>query len=138
MDHVVTGRAARIENIAPLMEAAFNAHDAAALASLYAESAILMPPNEPAVSGRPAIQAWFEEVLSRLRSVRILVTESMIEGDQAFQAGTFTSSAHADAASSSVEEQGATQAGKYVLFLKKQAGDWKIEYDIWNLDQPAG
>ena len=138
MDHVVTARTARIEDLASLMEAAFNAHDAAALASLYADSAILMPPNEPAVSGRPAIQAWFERALSRLRSVRILVTESSIEADQAFQAGTFTSSADANAAASSAEAHGDIQAGKYVLFLKKHAGDWKIEYDIWNLDQPAG
>jgi ketosteroid isomerase-like protein len=137
MKDVVTGRTARIEDMAPLMEAAFNAHDAAALASLYGDTAILMPPNEPLVRGRAEIQEWFERALSRLRRIRILVAESMIEGDQAFQAGTFTSSANADA-SSSAGEPGAAVAGKYVLLLKKQAGDWKIQYDIWNLDQPAG
>jgi glutathione S-transferase len=64
MDHVVTGRTARIEDMAPLMEAAFNASDAAALASLYDDTAILMPPNEPLVRGRAEIQAWFERAPS--------------------------------------------------------------------------
>jgi ketosteroid isomerase-like protein len=137
MDHVVPGRTAEVADIALRLEAAFNARDAAALASLYSDAAVLMPPNEPMVRGRAEIEAWFERALSRLRSIRVLATESIVEGDRAFQAGTFTS-ANTGAASSSAEEQCATQAGKYVLFLKQQAGDWKIEYDIWNLDQPAG
>ena len=137
MEDVVPGRTARIEDIATLMEAAFNAHDAAALASLYADTAILMPPSEPAVSGRAEIQAWFERALARLRSIRIIMTETLREGDHAFQAGTFMSSA-ADASSSSAGEPGAAVAGKYVLLLTEHAGDWKIQYDIWNLDQPAG
>lgn len=137
MERVVSGRTARIEDIAALMEAAFNAHDAAALASLYADTAILMPPSEPMVRGRAEIQAWFERALARLRSIRLIVTDSLREGDQAFQVGTFTSSA-ADASSSSSGQSGATVAGKYVLLLQKHAGDWKIQYDIWNLDRPAG
>lgn len=136
MEDVVPGRTARIEDIAPRMEAAFNAGDAKALALLYGDTAILMPPNEPMVRGRAEIQAWFERALSRLRCVRIIVTESLREGDQAFQAGTFTSGA-TDASSSPAGVSGATVAGKYVLLLARQAGDWKIQYDIWNLDQPA-
>jgi hypothetical protein len=27
---------------------------------------------------------------------------------------------------------------KYVLLLKHSAGHWKIQYDIWSLDQPSG
>jgi ketosteroid isomerase-like protein len=128
---------ARIEDIAPRMEAAFNAGDAAALAALYANTAILMPPNEPTVRGRADIQGWFEQALTRLRHIRIIVTESLTEGDHAFQAGTFTSSPDA-ASSSSAGGPGATVAGKYMLRLKKYTGGWKIQYDIWNLDQPAG
>jgi hypothetical protein len=26
---------------------------------------------------------------------------------------------------------------KYVLVLKNYGGEWKIEYDIWSLDQPS-
>jgi len=81
------------------------------------------------VSGRANIQAWFERALLRLRSVRIIPIESTAEADHAFQAGTFTT-----AASSSGEGEDVL-AAKYVLILKNDGGQWKIQYDIWSLDQ---
>jgi ketosteroid isomerase-like protein len=118
-----------VHDIAARLEAAFNASDAAALASLYSDTAILMPPNEPMVRGRADIQAWFEGALLRLRSVRIVPIESTAEGDQAFQVGTFTT-----AVSSPGKEVGPLP-GKYVLVLKNHGGEWKIQYDVWSLDQ---
>jgi ketosteroid isomerase-like protein len=121
-----------VHDIAARLEAAFNASDAVALASLYSDTAILMPPNEPMVRGRSEIQAWFERALVRLRSVRIVPIESTTEADQAFQIGTFTT------AVSSSKEEGIPLAGKYVLVLKDHGGQWKIHCDIWSLDQPTG
>lgn len=121
-----------VHDIAVRLEVAFNARDAAALASLYSDTAILMPPNEPMVSGRPNIQAWFERALLRLRNVRIIPIESTAETDHAFQVGTFTTAA------SSPGEREDVMAAKYVLILKNDGGQWKIQYDIWSLDQPAG
>ena len=121
-----------VHDIAARLEAAFNASDAVALASLYSDTAILMPPNEPMVSGRTEIQAWFERALLRLRSVRIMPIESKAEGDRAFQVGTFTTAVW------SAGKEGASLPAKYVLVLEKRGGEWKIEYDIWSLDQPAG
>jgi ketosteroid isomerase-like protein len=82
------------------------------------------------VSGKAAIQAWFQRALARVQGVRIVPMESTAEKDQAFQVGAFTTGAGGDAAS-------AAQAGKYILVLKQQAGRWKIQYDIWSLDQPT-
>jgi uncharacterized protein (TIGR02246 family) len=138
MDRVVFGGTVQVAEIASRLEAAFNARDAAALASLYSDAAVLMPPNEPMVRGRADIEKWFERALSRLRDIRVVATESSVEGDWAFQAGTLTSSANAGTASSPSEEPAATVTGKYVLLLVNHAGAWKIHYDIWNLDQPAG
>jgi uncharacterized protein (TIGR02246 family) len=120
-----------VHDIAARLEAAFNASDAVALASLYSETAILMPPNEPMVRGRTEIQEWFAHALLRLRSVRIVPIESTVEADQAFQVGTFTT-----AVSSSGKED-SPLPGKYVLVLRNHEGQWKIEYDIWSLDQPS-
>ena len=120
-----------VHDIAARLEAAFNAGDAVALASLYSDTAILMPPNEPMVRGRTDIQAWFEHALLRLRSVRIVPIESTVEADQGFQVGTFTS-----ALSSSGKQAGALP-GKYVLVLTNHEGQWKIQYDSWSLDQPS-
>ena len=120
-----------VHDIAARLEAAFNANDAVALASLYSQTAVLMPPNEPMVCGRTEIQTWFERALVRLRSVRIVPVESTAESDQAFQVGTFTT-----AVSSSGKEDNLLPA-KYVLVLKNYGGEWKIEYDIWSLDQSS-
>jgi ketosteroid isomerase-like protein len=79
-----------VHDIAARLKAAFNASDAVALASLYSDTAVLMPPNEPMVRGRTEIQAWFERALLRLRSVGIVPVESTAESEQAFQVGTFT------------------------------------------------
>jgi ketosteroid isomerase-like protein len=121
-----------VHDIAARLEAAFNASDAAALASLYSDTAVLMPPNEPMVRGRIEIQAWFERALLRLRSVRIVPIESTSEGDQAFQVGTFMTTV------SSSGKDDSPLPGKYALVLKNHGGEWKIEYDIWSLDQPVG
>jgi hypothetical protein len=61
-----------------------------------------------------------------------------VASDHAFQAGTFTTSVRTEARPSSAEEQNVALAGKYVLVLTHEAGQWKIQYDIWSLDQPAG
>jgi ketosteroid isomerase-like protein len=52
-----------VEQIAGRLEAAFNLRDPAALAALYTEGAILMPPNELQVQGRRAIRLWFDKAL---------------------------------------------------------------------------
>jgi len=118
-----------VHDIAARLEAAFNASDAVALASLYSDTAVLMPPNEPMVRGRTEIQAWFERALVRPRSVRIVPIETTAEVGQAFQVGTFTTVV----ASSGKED--APVPAKYALVLKNYGGEWKIEYDIWSLDQ---
>ena len=46
-----------IDQVAVQLASAFNATDAVRLASLYTETATLMPPNERVVKGRIAIQA---------------------------------------------------------------------------------
>ena len=51
---------AHIEEIASNFKAAFNAGDAATVASFYSEDAALFPPGEDRVDGRPAIQAFWQ------------------------------------------------------------------------------
>jgi ketosteroid isomerase-like protein len=69
-----------IDQVAVQLTSAFNATDAVKLASLYTETATLMPPNEGAVKGRIAIQAWFQAALGRLGQIQISPTRSPILG----------------------------------------------------------
>jgi ketosteroid isomerase-like protein len=129
-------RASSID-IAARLEAAFNAGDAAALAALYSDTATLMPPNEPMVSGKRDIRQWFDRALRRLERVRIVPNESRSVGSLAYQVGTFTSTTKGVTASPEIH--GAGHTGKYILILLNHgAGDWLIQYDIWSLDEPIG
>ena len=131
------GRAARIDDIAARLEAAFNAHDAAALAALW-NTAILMPPNEPMLSGTPAIQRWFERTLHRLNRVRIVPIETRAAGSQAYQVGTLTSTTKPISDVPSLEGDGASRTGKvHSCPCEKR---WWLADSIRHLevDQPSG
>ena len=136
MNPVTDRQTTELAQIAVHLAAAFNAHDAEGLSTLYTERAVLMPPNEPAVSGRAEIRRWFERALARIGEVGIVPVESMILGEHAFQVGTFTSVARPTGDSSRLPAQQAI--GKYMLLLTRSEGRWKIRYDIWSLDHQPG
>ena len=107
--------------------AAFNAKDAAKIASLYAEDAVVMPPNQPMVKGRANIEAhWKGEIQQGGTNLQLTPVESAISGSQAFEVGTMTMTLPG----------GKTDRGKYVAILKRVGNDWKIVYDIYNSDAP--
>jgi uncharacterized protein (TIGR02246 family) len=113
--------------LAPEWAAAFNAKDAAKIASLYAEDAVLMPPNQPTVKGRANIEAhWKGEIQQGATNMQLNPVESSISGSQAFEAGTSTLTLPG----------GQTERGKYLAILKRVGNEWKIAYDIYNSDAP--
>jgi ketosteroid isomerase-like protein len=117
-----------IEQVAVQLASAFNDKDAVKLASLYTETATLMPPNGRAVEGRVAIQAWFQEALGGLGEVQIIPLKSSVLGEEGFQVGNFKILPR---------DGSSARAFKYVLILNRVEAQWQIAYDIWNSDQPT-
>ena len=117
-----------IDQVAVQLALAFNVADAVKLASLYTETATLMPPNEEVVKGRIAIQRWFQAALGRLGEIQISPLRSSISGGEAFQVGTFKITPKGDSS---------PRAFKYVLIMNRVEAQWQIAYDIWNSDQPT-
>ena len=117
-------------------EAAFNAKDAAQLASFYAEDAVLMPPNEPMVKGRTAIQAfWAKQFQQGISGIDLKPIESSIAGGQAFEAGTATvTMSGTNTPTGTGGRDNATDTGKYVVVYRRVGSDWKLAYDIFNSD----
>jgi uncharacterized protein (TIGR02246 family) len=101
-----------------------------AVAALYADDAVLLPPQEPAVHGRAAIRKWTAAV-PRVTRVVLQVDDLDGRGDVAYMRGTFAMT---------LEPEGApavSVTGKYVEILKKQAdGEWRFAVDIFNSDTP--
>lgn len=115
--------------------AAFNAKDAAKVASFYADDAVLMPPNQPIVKGRASIEADCKHAFEQgVTNLQVRPMEVVIAGTHAFEAGT--TSVTVQGSQSSGAGSSITESGKYVVIYKKVGSDWKIAYDVWNSDQP--
>jgi uncharacterized protein (TIGR02246 family) len=108
--------------------AAGNAKDAAAIAALYAEDAMVMPPNAAAVKGRAAIQSLWKGMVDQLGSnVTLTRVGGWQGGDTGYEAGTYA------ALMGTVND-----TGKYLITFKKGAdGKWLITNDIFNSDLPC-
>ena len=113
-----------LDRLAAAFAEAFNAKDAAKIASFYADDAIVMAPDQPMVRGRSDIEAYYARGFrSAISGFRLAPMESAIIGDRAFEVGTSTLT----------ERQGASD-GKYVVLYRRVRGEWKIAYDIFNND----
>jgi len=120
-----------LDKLSKAYMSAFNARDAAKVAALYKEDAVLMPPNQAMVKGRANIQSFWAAALKEgAASLQLRPMESSIGGTQAFEAGTYT------LATKGAGGAAATENGKYVIVLHRVGADWQIAYDIYNSDQP--
>jgi uncharacterized protein (TIGR02246 family) len=109
------------------------AGDAKAIAALYTEDAVEMPPNGPMVKGRAAIEKYYTGVMgsgTKLTTFTITHLESHASGDTAYDVGTYNQSL-TPAGGAPVSD-----SGKYVVLLKKAGGAWKVAYAIYNSDSP--
>jgi uncharacterized protein (TIGR02246 family) len=101
---------------------ASNQGDADALASLYADDAVLLPPDHEPVRGRAAIGDFWRQGTDEGLEVTTLTVE--VQGDLGYLVGRY----HLPA----TDEEPA-DSGKYVMCLKRQRdGAWKLTADIWN------
>lgn len=106
-----------------------NAKDPDGVVVYYADDAVNMPNNQPAVSGKAAILDRVREDMARDTAgttTTFQVTDIKAAGDLLVEAGTSTST---DAA-------GNVTTGKYVSVFEKRDGKYVCIRDIWNNDAP--
>ena len=107
-----------------------NAGDAAGVAALYTDDAVLLPPDEARVDGREGIQgAWQKFIDADYRDIAMTTQEVDGFGDVANEVGTISATAPS-------EDGGRGQlTGKYVAVWKRGRDDtWRLHRDIWNFD----
>jgi uncharacterized protein (TIGR02246 family) len=121
----------RIDGLRQQFNLAYNAGDAAVLAGLFTEDAVLMPPGAPAVVGRYAIQARYAAQFANIQSSFTLYPgEIRVSGDLAWLRGQYE---RVDTA----VPGGAPTAivGKYLMTFGRDRGDWKITTDAWSTNE---
>lgn len=108
----------------------FNAGDAAAVADLYAEDAVLNAPGIPALRGKALIREFFVKDAAQAAAAGHTEgdgaeTEVGVSGDLAWRWGTYKIT----------DKSGATvDAGKYITVFQRRDGKWLIFRDTWNSD----
>jgi len=107
------------------------AQNDSAIAALYADDAVLMPPAMPRVTGRENIRRFWAQVWPLKATLTLTTTSVRVAqaGDLAVEEGDWTWSAP-----SPTGEQ--RDRGKYLVTWIRTAGGWRVAQDIWSSDQP--
>ena len=108
------------------------AGDVKAIVALYADDAVEMPPNQPPVKGKAAIEQYYvkEMAAAKLTAFTLTHLETVASGDVGYDVGTYTQTV------TTKDGKAINATGKYTVIVKRSGSDWKVRYAIYNSDQP--
>ena len=94
--------------------------------SFYADDALVLPPNEAAVTSKDGIRSLWKGLIDSVTDVSWKATrvEMAKSGEMACLTGTYELTM----------KDGTKDRGKYCEFWEKKGGTWKCGTDIWNSD----
>jgi len=111
-----------------VFNAGVRAYDEAAIASVYAPDAVLLPPNQARLVGTAAIEQMFAG-MEPLKATMVVTPVTIVisaSGDLAVEEGTWTYSMP-NADGTTFQDN-----GKYLVAWKKVNGTWLTQFDTWN------
>lgn len=97
--------------------------------SFYADDALVLPPNEAAVTSKDGIRSLWKGLIDSVTDVSWKATrvEMAKSGEMACLTGTYELTM----------KDGTKDRGKYCEVWEKKGGTWKCGTDIWNSDLPT-
>lgn len=111
---------------------AFGRGDAAAIAAWYSADATLLPPDNPMLKGRDAVETFWQGAMGMgVTEARLETLDVESRDDLAYEVGRFEMTLRPQGGDRS------TLTGKYVVVWKSEGDGWRMHVDIWNTDRPA-
>ena len=111
---------------------AYNRHDAAALARLYTNDAVVVTPEGQELRGRDAILAYFEESLEQMPRLSLQPDRAGGHGDTGWEYGHYSIEGpmRPGQAGASQQPTRLSQEGHYLVVTRHQAGRGQIELQV--------
>lgn len=121
-----------IEAILKTYEQALNTNDLETILGLYGSEPVFMPQHAPALVGRAAVRAGYEQVFATIKlAIRFEVHEIEVAGDWAWARTSSAGRTRILANDAEIEE------GNNELFiLRRENGVWKIHRYLFATTQP--
>lgn len=113
---------------------AWLAADAQRITNVYADNAIVLYPNQPAVQGRASILSYFKNFFKEFRqdNFELISDEVEIIGSVAYDRGKYKWKGTPVKGGNPIDDY-----GKYLVILQQQSdGSWKVLGDMDNSDRP--
>ncbi len=121
-----------IQTVLQRYETALNHNDIDAILDLYGRDPVFMPQHAPALVGRAAVRAGYEQVFASIKlAIRFDVHEAEEAGDWAW--ARTSSAGRTTILSAGIE----VNEGNNELFVfRRESGEWKIHRYLFSTNQP--
>jgi ketosteroid isomerase-like protein len=117
-----------LDGMSKAFEDAIRTGDVVAAANMYADGAMILPPNHAAVSGRGSIAAYFKDMTDNGFSLKLTPTDSWMDGKLASRTGTYIVLD---------KNQKEIEHGKWLeVWQLQDNGRWLMLRDMWNSSDP--
>jgi len=117
-----------LEGMSQKFEDHFRKGEVDAVAAMYMEDGVILPPNHARVQGRADIAAFLKGMTDAGLSLKITPKDEWVEGTLGVRSGSYIVLD---------KEQKEIDHGKWLEVWKKGAdGNWLMVRDMWNSDDP--
>ena len=106
------------------------------IVSLFADDAVVMPPNDTTLFGKDEVRSWWEEYFQVFRVTSSVETarDVTVIGDQAFERTAFSVTIVPKQRGARIKDD----IQSLIVWKRVTDGTWKISHQIWNSTKPVG
>src|SRR4030095_6392600 len=122
-----------IKGVAAAYVKASLAGDPKAIIALYADDAVEMPPNQPMLKGKAAIEQYYQAMFGggmKLTTFTLTHLDSAAMGEHGYDVGTYQQTLSPPNATT------VSESGKYTVIVKRAGGEGKGAYGAYKSDPP--